>query len=79
MDCDMVFSGECANCERTHSILKAGDDPMASKELARWIGGELSEPEKGQDALLNYAETENIARFKALPKNEAHPDKRRIT
>jgi hypothetical protein len=78
MDCGHLFSRECVNCERAHSILKAGNDPLASKELARWIEGGLSGPEQGSDALLDFAETENITHSKALVETETHPDKRKI-
>lgn len=64
--CELLLSDQCADCERAHSILKTGDDPIASSELARWIGGELSQPEHGSDPLLEFAEKENIAHLAAL-------------
>jgi len=75
--CDLLFSDQCAHCERTHSILKSGDDPIASKELARWIGGELGASEHGSDALLKFAEEENVSHVIALLEGEIHPDKRK--
>jgi hypothetical protein len=69
----LLFSDQCANCERTHSILKTGDDPIASKELARWMGGELAHAEHSSDALLKFAEEENMAYLTALLEAEAIP------
>jgi hypothetical protein len=77
-DCDLIYPDECAKCKRTHRILKAADDPMASKELARWISGELRTPEQGFDALRDFVETQNIAHFKALLETEVHPYERRV-
>jgi hypothetical protein len=74
LGCDLLFYDQCANCERIHSILKSGDDPIASKELARWIGGELREPEHGSDVLRDFFDTENIAHLNALLVAETHPD-----
>jgi hypothetical protein len=77
-DCDLIYPDECVKCKRTHRILKATDDPMASKELARWISGELRTPEQGFDALRDFVETQNIARFKALLETELLPHERKV-
>jgi hypothetical protein len=53
-----LLSGECANCKRTHRIFKGSDDPLSSKELARWIGGELRRPVRASDVFLKFVETE---------------------
>lgn len=78
MDCDLVLTGECAKCERAHSMLKGGDDPMASDDLARWMRGGLSAPKHGYDALRDFVETQNIARFRALLKTETRPQERKV-
>lgn len=77
-DCDLVFSDESGKCKRTYGILKATDDPMASKELRRWISGELRAPEQGLDALRDFVETQNIARFRALLETEMLPHERKV-
>jgi hypothetical protein len=41
VDCDRILSSECVSCERRHPMLKALEDPMASKTLMRWMEGSL--------------------------------------
>ena len=35
---------ECAICNRVHEILAAYEDPMKSKDLGRWLQGDLHSP-----------------------------------
>lgn len=43
-DCDHVLGGLCARCERAAAQRRTLKDPMASKEMLRWIEGDLHAP-----------------------------------
>lgn len=66
--CDLLFltNVPIANAPITFSKVVM---TIASKELARWIGGELGASEHGSDALLKFAEEENVSHLTAVPTN----------